>query len=160
MNHLVSVSGAILLVLLLCSCAVLAEDGASRMTIKLKAYNASLPDQTSIFQERADDAVLKYTSSMPDGNNLMELRATTYDIAKKNVNPEFHPVAEDILKYLFYTVKGAEGMEAYNIQKGPGTTYLDERTEIYDQAHRDFVAANETWKLIQSRYPSLTKYDF
>jgi hypothetical protein len=126
------------------------------MNLQLKAPASQGPYDDQGFFERADYAVANLTNPLPTENNLFDLQSTVYTMIRMNISPEAYAEAKNVTRFLFYTMKAAEGIQDFQSQTGQNHISMDYKYEIQDQAMIDLDEAKITLKTISSRYPNAT----
>ncbi|MFH0967695.1 MAG: hypothetical protein V1862_08450 [Methanobacteriota archaeon] len=135
---------------------VLADDAPSLFSPGLKASESSKPYDDAYFKERAIYAITHVTQPLPSGSDLLELKSIYYDIIMKNISPDYYNEARDITKYLFYTMKAADGIQDFEESTtGPGRIVMDYHEKIYNTAKLDEAMAKKTWRNIRLHYPDI-----
>lgn len=156
MNHSYFCIGVICLITFAIS-GVMAADAPSLFSPGLKASEASKPYEDAYFTERATYAISHLTKPLPTGSDLIELKNIYYDIIMKNISPDYYNEARDITKYLFYTMKAADGMEQYDESIKPGRIVLAYHEDLYKQASLDGAMARKAFSNIRVNYPNIAK---
>ena len=134
---------------------VMAADSPSLFSPGLKAAESSKPYEDASFKERAIYAITHFTKPLPTGSDLIELKNIYYDIIMKNISPEYYNEARDITKFLFYTMKAADGMQQYDESIKPGRMVISYFEDLYKQASLDQGMARKAWSTIRVNYPDI-----
>lgn len=146
----------IIILLLLGTTVVASALEPTQMNLQIKTPASQGPYDDHRFFERADYAVANLTHPLPTDNSLFDLQSTLYTMVKMNISPEAYSDAKNITRFLFYTMKAAEGIQDYQRQTGEKHIGMDYKYEIQDQAIMDLDEAKRALKAISSRYPNAT----
>jgi hypothetical protein len=156
MNYFLAGTGVLVCLFVFLCAGVMAADTPSWFAPGLKASESSKPYEDAYFKERAMYAITHVTQPLPSGSDLSELKSIYYDIIMRNISPEYYNEARDITKYLFYTMKAADGLQQYDDSTtGSGKVIMDYHKSIYNQAQIDEQMANKAWRNIRMNYPDI-----
>jgi hypothetical protein len=88
----------------------------------------------------------------------MDLQSVYYEAAAMKVSKDFHPVAINATRLLFYLGSYNENMDEYNDETGLGAFNEDTRADLLAQAKADADAAENAWFGLTNVYPNSTLY--
>jgi len=156
MKYTLLIAGGLLCFIAFLIAGVTAEDTPSLFSPGLKAAESSKPYEDAYFKERAIYAITHVTQPLPTGSDLLELKSIYYDIIMKNISPDYYNEARDITKYLFYTMKAADGIQQYEESTtGLGRVVMRYHEDLYNQAKLDEAMAKKAWRNIRGNYPDV-----
>lgn len=148
--------GVLICLITLSISGAVAENSASLFSPGLKAAEKSKAYEDAYFKERAIYAITHVTQPLPSGSDLLELKSIYYDIIMKNISPDYYDEAREITKYLFYTMKAADGLQQYEESTtGPGQIVMMYHERVYNQAKQDEKMARKAWNNIRMNYPDI-----
>ena len=95
--------------------------------------------------------------TVPTGSRLNDITGAYYRMIMENVSPELHPLAHNIVAYIYYTAKAGETYTSYHdyLKSVSKTT---DGSEYYAVATLYYQQSAVFWDAIKDLYPNMTMY--
>lgn len=132
--------------------------GFELMPLSMKTSSDVKPYNDEAFMSEAGKIIGKISnSSVPTGTKLSDVTDVYYRLIMENVSPDFFPVANNIVAYLYYTSMAGNTYSDYHAYLKSVSKTTD-GSEYYIVADQYSQVSAEFWNMIKDKFPDMTMY--
>jgi len=128
------------------------------MPMSMKNSSDAKPYADEAFWADAESLIERIEGqTVPTGSRLSDITGGYYRLIMENVSPEFHPLANNIAAFIYYTSKAGETYTSYHdyLKSVSKTT---DGSEYYAVANLYYQQSVVFWDSIKELYPNMTVY--
>lgn len=128
------------------------------MPFSMKESSDAKPYADEAFKDDAYSVLESISGkTVPTGSRLNDITGAYYRMIMENVSPELHPLAHNIVAYIYYTAKAGETYTSYHdyLKSVSKTT---DGSEYYAVANLYYQQSAVFWDSIKDLYPNMTIY--